>query len=132
MSLAGRIAKASGVLVIAGFHDPDPRLSEALQRLTRCGNVAVMTERIANLIAPNDMFVDMIDSTLSSMTDEEKASMRPEIVITLGGAIVSRFIKQYLRNAGVKEHWHVGMTEATIDCLRSLTMNVNMPATEFF
>lgn len=40
MSLAGRIAKASGVLVIAGFHDPDPRLSEALQRLTRCGNVA--------------------------------------------------------------------------------------------
>lgn len=132
MSLAGRIAKSSGVLVIAGFHDPDPRLCEALQRLTQRGNVAVMTERIANLIAPNDMFVDMIDSTLSSMTDEEKASMHPEIVITLGGAIVSRFIKQYLRNAGVKEHWHVGMTEATIDCLRSLTMNVNMPATEFF
>lgn len=78
------------------------------------------------------MFVDMIDSTLSSMTEEEKASMRPEIVITLGGAIRVTLIKQYLRNAGVKEHWHVGMTEATIDCLRSLTMNVNMPTTEFF
>ncbi len=131
-TLATRLSEASGVLVIAGFHDPDVRLSEALCRLADMGNVAVMTERIANLTAPAGIFVDMIDSTLSSMSDEEKMVMRPEIVITLGGAIVSRFVKQYLRGAAVKEHWHVGITESTIDCLRSLTMNVNMPASDFF
>lgn len=130
--LAHKLAFASRVLVIAGFHDPDRGLSESLASLVGRGNVAVMTERISNLTAPEGMFVDTIDSTLSCMSDEEKVAMRPDIVITLGGAIVSRFIKQYLRGASVGEHWHIGNTEATIDCLRSLTMNINMPADCFF
>lgn len=130
--LARRIAWSGKVLVIAGFHNPDLRLSKALQRLVKRGNVAVMVERISNLVSADDSFVDAIDSTLSSMSDQEKVDMRPEIVITLGGAIVSRFVKQYLRSASVKEHWHIGLTEATVDCMRSLTLNVNMPDTEFF
>lgn len=132
LRLAETLAGTSRVLVIAGFHNPSPRLSAALERLSAMGNVAVMTESVSNLDSPGQRFVDCIDSTLSSMSDKEKESMTPDIVITLGGAIVSRFVKQYLRNVPVKEHWHVGVSEATIDCLRSLTLKVNMADDIFF
>lgn len=130
--LVRKLSLSERVLVIAGFHCPSPRLSRALSRLAGHGNVAVMTESIANINNDGNLFVDRIDSTLSSMSDSEKESMCPDIVITLGGAIVSRFVKQYLRRSPASEHWHVGITEATVDCLRSLTMNINMSPADFF
>ncbi len=130
--MAGRLARCPRVMVIAGFHDPDAGLSEALGSLAERDNIVVMTERISNLVSSGNRFIDCIDSTLSIMTDEEKDAMRPEIIITFGGAIVSRFVKQYLRNTGKCEHWHVGVTEATVDCLKSLALAVGFPPARFF
>ncbi|WP_295727891.1 2-succinyl-5-enolpyruvyl-6-hydroxy-3-cyclohexene-1-carboxylic-acid synthase [uncultured Muribaculum sp.] len=128
--LADVVARTSRVLVIAGFHAPDSRLREALRRLSASGNVAVMTETISNVLSPG--FINDIDSVLSTINCEELDCLCPEVVITLGGAIVSRFIKQYLRRVSPREHWHVGLSGITIDCFQSLTRRIEMDATPFF
>lgn len=128
--LSELFAPSRKVLVIAGFHDPSPGLSESLDAMAGWGNVAVMCETISNL--RSDKFISDIDATLSSMSDAELESMCPDTVVTLGGAIVSRFVKAYLRRSAVADHVHVGLTDNTVDCFQRLTVRVPMPPADFF
>lgn len=128
--LGDSIASPCRVLIIGGFISPDEKLNRALIKLSRKPNVIVMCENVSNL--HSDGFIDSIDSTLCVMTEAERQAMRPDIVITFGGAIVSRMIKQYLRDCMPDRHWHVGITENTIDCFRALTTRVEMSPAIFF
>ncbi len=128
--LCSSISSPCRVMIIAGFLRPNKALNQALNELATFPNIVVLTETIANLHGEN--FVSSIDSTLSSIKNDEINKMRPDVVITLGGALVSRHIKQFLRNNPPREHWHVGVTRTTIDCFQSLTMRVEMNPEQFF
>ena len=127
--IAKGLASPHRVLIIAGFHRPDYKLNRALIRLASHPNIAVMTESISNLHSP--MFINRIDSTLCRLPDSDKETLRPDTVITLGGAIVSRHIKEWLRNLPGLNHWHVGVSHTTVDCFKHLTTRINMDATPF-
>ena len=128
--LASIITQSDKVLIIAGFNNPDKKLNSALSKLAKHDNVVVMTESIANL--KDKRFISTIDRVLCVMSPEEKIEAQPDIVITLGGALVSRHIKQYLRDISPAEHWHIGVTENTIDCFKCLTKRININADSFF
>ncbi len=129
--LSKSINNATKILIIAGFYHPDKRLDSALKKISELPSVAIMSESIANLRGSDD-FINCIDRTLSIMTDDEKQLMRPDIVITYGGALISRHIKQYLRKYRPVEHWHVGISDTTIDCFQSLTMRIEVEPVDFF
>lgn len=120
----------SRVMIIGGFHVPDKRLEEVMRKLAAHNNIVVLTEKMANVSSPD--FIDCIDATLSVLPDEHLETYVPDIVITFGGALVSRMVKAFLRRNPVKEHWHVGESENTIDCFQSLTSTVNMHPADFF
>lgn len=123
--LASLLASPRRVMVIAGFHTPDARLNKALSRMAALPNVAVLTETISNLHSP--LFISRIDSTLCRLTEEERRAMAPDTVITVGGALVSRHIKEWIRSLPAEvEHWHVGVSHTTVDCFRHLTMRVEI------
>lgn len=128
--LASRLAPPCRVLVVAGFAEPSHRMSRAMSRLSAIPNVAVLTENIANIHA--DGALDNIDMLLASLTPEQKRDMMPDVVITTGGALVSRFVKEWLRSSPVTmQHWHVGRPRTTVDCFRRLTLRVDMDADTF-
>lgn len=127
--MAKPLASPRRVIVIAGFHEPDERLNRALIRLASLPNVAVMTESISNMHSP--LFINRIDSTLCRMTADEREALQPDAVITLGGAIVSRHIKDWLRSIHGLEHWHVGISHTTIDCFKHLSKRIDMNPTLF-
>ncbi len=128
--LSRELVETKKVLIIAGFNAPNQRLCGALQRLAKESNVVVMTETIANL--HSKLFIESIDRVLSVLDDDQKHNLCPDLVITLGGAIVSRFVKQYLRQQPIKKHWHVGITDTTIDCFKALTLRIDMEPEAFF
>jgi 2-succinyl-5-enolpyruvyl-6-hydroxy-3-cyclohexene-1-carboxylate synthase len=128
--LATKISQSDKVLIIAGFNNPDKKLNSALSKLAQFDNVVIMTESIANL--KDKRFISTIDRVLCAMSPEEKKEAQPDIVITLGGALVSRHIKQYLRDISPVEHWHIGVTENTIDCFKCLSKRININADGFF
>lgn len=123
-ALGSRLASPRRIMVIAGFNAPDEKLNRALAKMAGLPNVVVLTETLANLHSPR--FISRIDSTLCRMTAEEKERLRPDVVITVGGALVSRFIKEWLRGLGGLEHWHVGVSHTTIDCFRHLSLRVSL------
>lgn len=121
--------KGKKIMLVCGFLPPDHKLTEGVTALSRCPNVTVMAETISNLhIAPENF---MVDSVLSILTEEEKERLHPDIVITLGGALISRFLKDYLRKYKPGENWYVGRQATTADCFLSLTRRIECNPTWF-
>lgn len=123
--LCSLLASPRRVMVVAGFHTPDARLNKALGRIAALPNAVVLTESISNL--HNPLFVSRIDSTLCRLDAASRKLMAPDMVITLGGALVSRHIKEWIRSLPpATEHWHVGVTHTTVDCFKHLSLRVEM------
>lgn len=111
------------VMVIVGFHAPDTRLNEALKLWSDIPGVVIMHEAQSNL--RHSSFIDNIDGTLSRLpasTDAPEETLRPDIIITMGGSLVSRMIKRHLRRYrdSDTEHWSIGLHDHAIDCFKGL------------
>lgn len=123
-------ASESKIMLVAGFALPDHKLDSAIRSLATFPNVVVMAETLANLHDPQPMST-MVDSVLCDMTEEERKQMRPDIVISIGGALVSRMLKQYLRENPPKRHWSVGYSNYFCDCFKSLTEKIEISPASF-
>lgn len=124
------LASPRKVMIVMGFGQPDAALGRALGRLSRLPNVAVLTETVANLHGPD--FISDIDGTLGPLGPERLDRLRPDVVITAGGSLVSRMVKQFLRSTPGLEHWHVGRSLTTVDCFRHLARRIEMSPARFF
>ena len=71
------------------------------------------------------------DAILYATPEEEKEKLVPELVITYGGHIVSKRLKEFLRKHPPKEHWHVSLDGEVADLFGSLTTVIEMDAFEF-
>ncbi len=127
--LALEISK-SKVMLVAGFSAPDHVLDKAVRTFASLLNVVVMAETIANLHDPQPMS-SMIDSVLCDMSQEDKERMRPDVVISIGGALVSRILKQYLRDYPPRQHWSLGYSNYFCDCFKSLTQKIEISPAPF-
>ena len=57
--------------------------------------------------------------------------MRPELLITYGGHIISKRLKKFLRRHPPVEHWHVATDGQVADLFGSLTTVIEMDPFEF-
>ena len=126
------VKEASGknILIIAGFQKPDTDLQQSLDTLSNLPNVVVATETVSNIVINKS--INAIDRTLLAMPKSNEAEFVPELLITFGGAIISRMIKAFLRKYKVKRHWYVGLSNTTIDCMQSLTTRIETEPDIFF
>lgn len=129
-SLALRLAEKK-VMLVAGFQTPDADLQKAVATFSRFENVTVMAETISNLHL--DPLYNQVDSVLTAYEPTLLDKYSADIVISIGGALVSRKLKEYLRrNAHKCEHWSVGRSHTTSDPFMSLTLRIETPAARFF
>ncbi|MCH5232322.1 MAG: 2-succinyl-5-enolpyruvyl-6-hydroxy-3-cyclohexene-1-carboxylic-acid synthase [Muribaculaceae bacterium] len=128
--LAMRVAK-SKVMLVAGFMSPDSALQKSVSSFARFPNVAVMAETISNLhLTLTDYSVD---SVLTAYDKSRLEELSPDLIISVGGSLVSRKLKEYLRkNIGNCEHWAIGYTHTTVDCFQSLSLRIETDITRFF
>ncbi len=118
------------VMIVAGFMSPDSKLNRALSRLAEIDNFVILTETVSNLHGKD--FIGSIDVTLLSLKKDLIEYYYPDVIITLGGALISRRIKDFLRNSHACEHWHVGKLGCTVDCFRRLSRRIEMDPAVFF
>ena len=116
-------------LILVGQHDRDLALKSALLELAEDSSVAILLENTSNLVSQR--WVHCIDRTLAGISDEELADFQPDLLITLGGAIVSKRIKQFLRNSPIKYHWKVGFDFPEMDTYRKLTHSFEAAPADF-
>lgn len=123
--LASMLKPPCKVLIVAASDSPSSRISKALGRLSEIPNVAVVAEPVANVNGRR--IIKNPDAALAACRDNDALSrLVPDVVITIGGALVSARIKRFLRKNVISEHWQVGNRLMTSDCFTKLTMRVEM------
>lgn len=110
-------------MVLVGVNRPNTLEQKFLSRLAQDPSVIVLTETTSNLYHPN--FFPSIDSIIAPIEKSEKSeelfeALRPDILLTFGGLIISKKIKAFLRQYSPEHHWHVDPIKA-YDTFFSLT-----------
>lgn len=91
---------------------------------------AWFSEKISNQTVPG-MPIRNIEPLLCSMNQEEQEKMRPELLITYGGHVISKRLKRFLRKHPPVEHWHISPDGEVMDLYGSLTTLIEMDPFEF-
>ena len=116
-------------IVLVGEHFPDELLQIQLVHLTKDPSVLVLVENTANV--SHEKFINSIDKLIFPLDNEELTKFQPDILLTLGGLVVSKKIKQHLRAFKPSHHWHVDSTRA-FDTFQSLSHHFKISAGLFF
>ena len=118
------------IMVVVGMCKYDQKLNTALSQLAQLPNFVVLTETISNL--HDSRFIPTIDRTFQAVPYAERSEYAPDVLITFGGALVSRMIKQYLRKFSAAEHWRIGIEENLIDTIQNMTSIIDIEPAQFF
>ena len=104
-------------IILIGVSSPDLLSEKSIDLLAGDSSLLVLTENTSNVYHPS--FCNKIDQLIAPLTNNELKEFRPEILITIGGMIISKKIKAILRNNKPNEHWHIGIHHAndTFFCL---------------
>lgn len=115
---AWNLAKKKMVLI--GVNHPDTIPQEFIDWLANDSSVIVFTETTSNL--HNDNFFPGIDKIIAPIAgiESEIKKLQPELLLTLGGMIISKKIKAFLRSYQPKYHFHIDKKKAynTFFCLK--------------
>ncbi len=117
-------------LVLCGQLNPNPKLLEVLKLLAEDQSVLILVENTSNVY--HQRFVHCVDRLLNVITEEEIEDFKPDLLISLGGAIVSKRIKSFLRKNKPQMHWKIGNEFPFMDTFQCLTHTFQTDAASFF
>ena len=118
-------------LVVCGFSsERNPELENFLATITGKNEAVVIAENLSNLSSKS--FIYSPERFVASLDNEKQANFQPDLLITTGGAVLSKRLKKYLREFSPKEHWHVDENEMFVDTYQSLRQNIKVKPVYFF
>jgi 2-succinyl-5-enolpyruvyl-6-hydroxy-3-cyclohexene-1-carboxylate synthase len=120
----------SKILVICGQMNPDFELLNQLKLFAENTSVAVLVENTSNLV--DNQFNHCIDRSLQVMEGANLETYTPDLLITIGGAVVSKKIKTFLRTNPPKQHWKIGCEFPFMDTYQCLSHSFTTHPVGFF
>ena len=96
-------------MVLVGVLTPNSVESQYIEWLAKDPSVLVLTETTSNLHHPH--FIPYIDKllTYTEKASALKESLQPDLLLTFGGLVVSKKIKQFLRSYKPTYHYNVDL-----------------------
>ncbi len=116
-------------MILIGVMAPNSIEQYFLDTLGSSEDVVVFTETTSNVHHPH--FFTRIDNMIGSLNEQGFKDLQPEILITLGGMVVSKKIKTFLRNFQPLHHLHIDDKKA-YDTYFCLNKHFKKSANDFF
>lgn len=115
--LASTWNSSSKKMILVGVEYPNEQLQRLIGHFAEDKSVIILTETTSNLAS--DKTINSIDKLIFPFTEEEFKALQPEVLLTFGGMVVSKKIKQFLRKHQPKHHWCLDEQRAmdTFHCL---------------
>ncbi|MCE2611979.1 thiamine pyrophosphate-dependent enzyme [Flavobacteriaceae bacterium D16] len=113
-------------MILVGVNQPGEIRQEILDKLAEDPAVLIFTETTSNLHHSKTFpSIDSIIAPIEKSKDPigEFQALRPEVLLTFGGLVVSKKIKAFLRDYKPDFHWHIDPIKA-FDTFFSLTDHV--------
>ena len=86
---------------------------------------------IGESLSNSPVSICSLDAFLASLSEADRRALQPDLLITLGGHIVSNKMKQYLRSYPPRETWHLSPDPTVVDLFCSLTEQIIAPVEPF-
>ncbi|UJF30765.1 2-succinyl-5-enolpyruvyl-6-hydroxy-3-cyclohexene-1-carboxylic-acid synthase [Kaistella sp. 97-N-M2] len=128
-NLAAEWNTSKRIMILVGTRDYSDELEMQLSQLVKNHSVVVLKEVNSNL--KHDKFFAHIDRYIFNFEEKDFKTYAPDLLITIGQNVVSKKIKQFLRKAKPKNHWHVDQFWHP-DTFFSLTEKIKMAPEKFF
>ncbi|SFB78687.1 2-succinyl-5-enolpyruvyl-6-hydroxy-3-cyclohexene-1-carboxylate synthase [Kaistella jeonii] len=128
-NLAAEWNTSKRIMILVGTRDYSEELEMQLSQLVKNHSVVVLKEANSNL--RHDKFFAHIDRYIFNFNEEDFKTYAPDLLITIGQNIVSKKVKQFLRKAKPKNHWHVDEFWYP-DTFFSLTEKIKTAPEKFF
>lgn len=115
---AERFQSYSKRMIIVGQLPPENGLAAYLTTLSEQQGVVVLADRLSNIPSKDSFPFDVV---LRSAPERDLEELMPELVVTIGGHIVSKRLKQFIRSAPLRELWHISPAGEVIDTFQQVT-----------
>lgn len=117
--------------IIVGMSAPNHSLEmELLKLVEHDSTVVVLCERLANF-SSSTFFYDL-EGLMTVLEEKGAEALFPDLVVSLGGMVVSKKIKQFLRKNRPTHHWSIDKANKFLDTYQSLTLELPIEAVSFF
>jgi 2-succinyl-5-enolpyruvyl-6-hydroxy-3-cyclohexene-1-carboxylate synthase len=120
--------KNKKILIVTGQNKFDHPLTQSLSVLSQKHKIPIVGDIISNshdiytVIKHQDVFL--------KNNDDQK--LRPDLLITTGQSVISKSLKEFLRNNPPEEHWHIGTDQIVADTFQCLTQSIQSSPVSFF
>ncbi len=114
------------ILIIAGQYHPDKALNETLNQVSSSQYIPVIGEITSNMSA------NIQNAELIVRQNTYPHELKPDLLITFGGAIISKKLKSFIRNNKPGKHWHITVDDHSPDTFQSLTDVITIHPGTFF
>ena len=115
-------------MVVFGVYSKNKELNKLANRLANEPDVVVIAENLTNI--SGDRIITRPESFFSSLSPEEKARYKPDLLITIGHSSICKQLKLFLRDNKPRMQWQLETSLPYIDTFRSLTTIVPGSAVE--
>jgi 2-succinyl-5-enolpyruvyl-6-hydroxy-3-cyclohexene-1-carboxylate synthase len=122
---------ATRKLIVAGMHPADEMLLQALGSLSQQPDVAVIADITANLF-PSGTPLHHGDAILGTRQEATLCTLQPDLVVSFGGPMTSKYIKQFVRSRARQAHWRVQRAGPAPDTYQTLTHVIPTQPSAFF
>jgi 2-succinyl-5-enolpyruvyl-6-hydroxy-3-cyclohexene-1-carboxylate synthase len=126
--------KYSKIMVLVGCSSPGILSKYIINKISLCDNIIVLKETTSNL--SHKSFFGKIDQLIAPIElqnnrNELFEELKPDLLITIGGMIVSKKVKTMLREHRPESHIHVGMNNPNDTFYCDVIHCKNLPDTFF-
>ena len=122
---------ATRKLIVVGMVPRDGRLRQALGELSTRPDVAVIADVTANLF-PEGTPLHHGDAILGTQDAATRRALQPDLVISFGGPVTSKYVKQFLRGLPPHPHWRLQPAGDAPDTYQTVTHVLPMQPDDFF
>ncbi len=114
-------------MVLFGMDEPSKDIQTNIEKLCDTHNVVLLSETCSNISTNNK--IGSIDRFITTYEKREE-ELRPDLLISLGGPVISKKIKKLFKDFKPQHHWYVheGSQQNTFE---ALTQHVNCHAESF-
>lgn len=109
---------AEKIMVVVGINLPDRHLDNLLSQLAEQKNCVVVAPPTSNI---DSCTVGTPENVIAWMPKGKESDYRPDLLITLGNAIISKELKMFLRRNKPQRHIDIDLNPMPVDTYRCLT-----------
>ena len=110
-SYYSQIYKSKKILILIGVSDHQILSDKSIAKINSFPSIVVLKEHTSNVF--DDNFISNIDRLIGpieiqSNSDSLFEDLSPDLIISIGGMVISKKIKSFLRNYKSRKHFHIG------------------------